>query len=62
MNREQHQKELNTDPDTIKMKKNYMLFKEYYMPKRNTYQSRGVILVKQVTNETHEEHWRKLVA
>ena len=33
--------EFNTDPDTIKIEKLIQLFREYYMPKRTTYHSRG---------------------
>ena len=33
--------EFNTDPDTINTEKLIPLFKDYYMPKRNTYHSRG---------------------
>ena len=33
--------EFNTDPDTINTLKLIKLFKDYYMPKRNTYHSRG---------------------
>ena len=56
------QKESNTDPDTIKIEKLIQLFREYYMPKRNSYHSRGDFFwAKQEDNETHEEHWKKLV-
>ena len=55
--------EFNTDPDTIKTEKLVQLFKDYYMPKRNTYHSRGDFFwAKQEDNETPEEHWRKLVS
>ena len=38
------------------------LFREYYMPKRNTYHSRGDFFsAKQEENETPEEHWKKLI-
>ena len=38
------------------------LFREYYMPKRNTYHSRGDFFwAKQEVNETPEEHWEKLI-
>ena len=55
--------EFNTDPDIINTEKLLQLFKDYYMPKRNTYHSRGdFVWVKQEENETPEEHWRKLVS
>ena len=54
--------EFNTDPDTIKTEKLIQLFRELYMPKRNTYNSRGDFFwAKQEENETPEEHWKKLV-
>ena len=54
--------EINTDPDTITTDKLIQLFKEYYMPKRNTYHSRGDFFwAKQGENETPEEHWKKLI-
>ena len=54
--------EFNTDPDTITTDKLIQLFKEYYMPKRNTYHSRGDFFwAKQEENETPEEHWKKLI-
>ena len=54
--------EFNTDPDTITTDKLIQLFKEYYMPKRNTYHSRGDFFwTKQEENETQEEHWKKLI-
>ena len=54
--------EFNTDPDTIKTDKLIQLFREYYMPKRNTYHSCGDFFwVKQEENETPEEHWKKLI-
>ena len=54
--------EFNTDPDTIKTDKLIQLFREYYMPKRNTYHSRGDFFwAKQEENETPEEHWKKLI-
>ena len=34
--------EFKTDPDTIKTEKLIQLFKDYYVPERNTYHSRGV--------------------
>ena len=55
--------EFNTDPDTINTEKVIQLFKDYYMPKRNTYHSRGDFFwAKQDENETPEERWRKLVS
>ena len=55
-------REFNTDPDTINTEKLIQLFKDYYMPKRNTYHSRGDFLwAKQGENETPEEHRQKLV-
>ena len=55
--------EFNTDPDTINTERLLQLFKDYYMPKRNTHRSRGdFISTKQEENETPEEHWRKLVS
>ena len=55
--------EVNADPDTINTERLIQLFKDYYMPKRNTYHSRGDFFwAKQEDNETPEEHWRKLVS
>ena len=55
--------EFNTDPDTINTERLLQLFKDYYMPKRKTYYSRGDFFwAKQEENETPEEHWRKLVS
>ena len=55
-------REINTDPDTINTEKLIQLFKDFYMPKQNTYHSRGDFFsAKQEENETPEEHWRKLV-
>ena len=55
--------EFNTDPDTINTERLIQLFKDYYMPKRNTYHSRrDFSRAKQEDNETPEEHWRKLVS
>ena len=34
--------EFNTDPNTINTKRLLQIFKDYYLPKRNTYHSRGV--------------------
>ena len=49
--------EFNPDPDTIKTEKLIQLFREQYMPKRNTYHSRGGFFwAKQEENETPEEH------
>ena len=54
--------EFNTDPDTVTTDKLLQLFKKYYMPKRNTYHSRGDFFwAKQEENETPEEHWKKLI-
>ena len=54
--------EFNTDPDTIKTDKIIQLFREYYMPKRNTYHSRGdLFCAKQEENETPEEYWKNLI-
>ena len=54
--------EFNTDPDTIKTDKLIQLFREYYIPKGNTYHSRGDFFwAKQKDNETPEEHWKKLI-
>ena len=54
--------ESHTDPDTITTDKLIQLFKEYYMPKRNTCHSRGDFFwAKQEENETPEEHWKKLI-
>ena len=45
--------EFNTDPDTIKKERLLQLFKGCYMPKRNTYHSRGNFFwAKQEENET----------
>ena len=53
----------NTEPDTINTERLIQLFKDYYMPKRNTYHSRGDFFwAKQEENETPEEQWRKLVS
>ena len=39
------------------------LFKDYYMPERNIYHSRGDFFwAKLLENETPEEHWRKVVS
>ena len=55
--------EFNTHPDTINTEKLKQLFKDYYMPKRNTYHNRGDFFwAKQEQNETPEDHWRKLVS
>ena len=55
--------EFNTDPDTINTEKLIHLFKDYYMPKRNTYHNRGDFFwAKQEENETPEDYWRKLVS
>ena len=55
--------EFNTDPDTINTEKLTQLFKDYYMPKRNTYHNRGDFFwAKQEENETPEDNWRKLVS
>ena len=49
--------------DTINTEKLLQLFKDYYMPKRNTYHNRGDFFwAKQEENETPEDHWRKLVS
>ena len=54
--------EFNTDPDTIKTDTLIQLFREYYMPKRNTYHSRGDFFwAKREDNETPKEHWKKLI-
>ena len=56
-------REFNTDPDTINTEKFTQLFKDYYMPERNTYHSRGNFFwAKQEDNATPEDHWRKLVS
>ena len=56
-------REFNTDPDTINIEKLIQLFKDYYVPKRNTYHSRGYSFwAKQEENETPEEHFRKVVS
>ena len=56
-------REFNTEPDTIDTERLLQLFKDYYMPKRNIYRSRGDFFwAKQEKNETSEEHWRKLVS
>ena len=54
--------EFNTDPDTINTEKLIQLFKDYYMPKRNTYHSPDFFWAKQKENEAPEEHWRKIVS
>ena len=54
--------ELNTDPDTIKTDTLIQLFREYYMPKRITYQSHvDFFWAKREDNETPEEHWKTLI-
>ena len=54
--------EFNTDLDTIETDKLIQIFREYYMPKRNTYHSRGVFFrAKQEENGTPEEHWKKIL-
>ena len=55
--------EFNSDPETINTERLLQLFKDYYMPKQNTYHSRGDFFwAKQEENETREEYWRKLVS
>ena len=55
--------EFNTVPDTINTERLLQLIKDYDMPKRNTYHSRGdTFWAKQEINETPEEHWRNLVS
>ena len=55
--------EFNTDPDTINTEKLIQLIRDYYMPKWNTYISRGGFFwAKQEANETPEDHWQKLVS
>ena len=57
------EKEFNTDPDTINTERLLQLFKDYYIPKRSTYHSRGdFVWAKQEKNENPEEYWRKLVS
>ena len=47
--------EFNTDPDTINKGKLTQPFKDYYMPKRNTYHSRGDLFwAKQEENENRK--------
>ena len=53
---------INTEPDTIKTEKLIQLFKDYYMPKRITYHSRGDFWANQEEIETPEDHWQKLVS
>ena len=49
-------RDFTTDPDTIKTDKLIQLFREYYMPNRNIYHSRGDFFwAKQEENETLEE-------
>ena len=55
--------EFNTDPGAIKTEKLVQLFKDYYMPKRNTYHNcEDFFWAKEEDNETPEDHWRKLVS
>ena len=55
--------DFNTDPNTNNTGKLIQLFKDYYMPQRNVYHSRGdFFFAKQEDNETPEDHWRKLVS
>ena len=60
--RDDYKRSVNTDLDTINTEKLIQLFKDYYMPKRNSYHSRGDFWAKQEDNETPEDHWRKLVS
>ena len=55
--------EFNTDPDTINTEKLIQVFKDYYMPKHNTYHNHGDFFwAKQEENETPEDHWGKIVS
>ena len=53
--------EFITDPDTISTERPIQLFKDYHMPKRNTYHSRGdFVWAKQEKNELRKsigENW-----
>ena len=54
--------EYKTDPDSIKIKDLIRLFREYYLPKRNTYHNRGDFFwAKQTEEETPEDFWRRLI-
>ena len=62
--------EFNTDTDTIKTDKLIKLFREYYMPKRNTYKSRGdfkdvkqedLLISKFITSITDKKLREKLI-
>ena len=54
--------QFNTDPDTITAERLLKLFMDHFLPKRNTYHSRGDFFwAKQEENETPLEHWRKLI-
>ena len=54
--------EYKSKPDSIKVKDLIRLFTEFYMPKRNTYHSRGDFFwAKQTEEETPEEFWRQLI-
>ena len=54
--------EYKTEPDSIKIEDLIRLFTEYYLPKQNTYHSRGDFFwVKQTEEETPEEFWRRLI-
>ena len=55
--------EFNTVPDTINTEKLIQVFKDYYMPKHNTYHNHGDFFwAKQEENETPEDHWGKIVS
>ena len=54
--------EYKTDPDKIATKDLIRLFKEYFLPKRSSYNNRGEIFwTKQTETETPKDFWRRLI-
>ena len=53
--------EYKTEPDSIKVRDLILLFREFYMTKRNTYPNRGDFFWAKQTEETPEEFWRRLI-
>ena len=53
--------EYRADPDKIKVENLIKLYKRYYIPKGNKYNSkRDFVWAKQTDMETPEDHWEKL--
>ena len=53
--------EYKTKPNKIEVKDLIRLFNEYFLPKRNTYHSRGEFFwTRQTESETPEDFWRRL--